>query len=544
MNPAIQQIRAYHARSKHHVNRFAAGPGGLDWAQQPDPFRRYAGAERIALPLRADALDIPFAALQRPAAVAARPLDRTHVGLLFELALGLSAWKALGHTKWALRCNPSSGNLHPTEGYLVCPALPDLAGGVYHYLNCDHALERRAAPPAEPWARAWPGAGAIVGLSSIHWREAWKYGERAYRYCQHDVGHAVAALRYAAAALGWQGQVLDGWGDADIAALLGLDRRVDYAEAEPEAPDLLLWIGPPAHTPAPAPLLEALAGASWAGRANRLSPSHRHWPAIDDAEAAARAPGGLRMADGQGGPAPVLPPLAPPPKDMRAAQVIRQRRSAVDFDGHTHLPAADFFAMLDALLPRPGVPPLDALPWRPRVHGLLFVHRVHGLAPGLYCLPRASGAEDALRAAMRPEWLWDSAPGCPAHIPLRLLLPMDLRTAARLIACHQDIAADSAFSLALLAEFRSTLAQGAWWYRRLFWEAGAIGQTLYLQAEAHGVRGTGIGCFFDDEMHRLLGLQDDTFQDLYHFTVGGAVEDARLMTLPAYGHLAQMREIR
>lgn len=66
-----------------------------------------------------------------------------------------------------------------------------------------------------------------------------------------------------------------------------------------------------------------------------------------------------------------------------------------------------------------------------------------------------------------------------------------------------------------------------------------IGQILYLEAEAAGVRGTGIGCFFDDAVHGVLGLQDQTWQSLYHFTVGEPLEDNRLQTLPAYAHLAQ-----
>ena len=61
-----------------------------------------------------------------------------------------------------------------------------------------------------------------------------------------------------------------------------------------------------------------------------------------------------------------------------------------------------------------------------------------------------------------------------------------------------------------------------------------LGQVFYLEAEAAGLRGTGIGCFFDDPMHDLLGLKGERYQDLYHFTVGGPVEDARLTTLPAY----------
>ena len=48
------------------------------------------------------------------------------------------------------------------------------------------------------------------------------------------------------------------------------------------------------------------------------------------------------------------------------------------------------------------------------------------------------------------------------------------------------------------------------------------------------MRSTGIGCYFDDPMHRVLGLQGRTYQDLYHFTIGGPIEDTRLTTLPSY----------
>jgi len=88
----------------------------------------------------------------------------------------------------------------------------------------------------------------------------------------------------------------------------------------------------------------------------------------------------------------------------------------------------------------------------------------------------------------------------------------------------------------MLAEYQASLAaHGPSFYRRLFREAGAIGQVLYLEAEAAGVRSTGIGCFFDDPVHQAFGLKDLAFQSLYHFTVGGAVDDPRLTTLPAYG---------
>jgi len=93
----------------------------------------------------------------------------------------------------------------------------------------------------------------------------------------------------------------------------------------------------------------------------------------------------------------------------------------------------------------------------------------------------------------------------------------------------------------MVANFARTLEEdGAWAYRRLFWETGLIGQLLYLEAEAAGVRSTGIGCYFDDLVHQLLDMKpgDDAWQSLYHFTVGGAKEDDRLTTLAAYSHLA------
>ena len=71
-------------------------------------------------------------------------------------------------------------------------------------------------------------------------------------------------------------------------------------------------------------------------------------------------------------------------------------------------------------------------------------------------------------------------------------------------------------------------------FRSLFWETGVIGQILYLEAEAAGVRATGIGCFFDDPVHEMFGFTGIAYQSLYHFTIGGPIEDTRLTTLPPY----------
>ena len=104
------------------------------------------------------------------------------------------------------------------------------------------------------------------------------------------------------------------------------------------------------------------------------------------------------------------------------------------------------------------------------------------------------------------------------------------------MSCFQDIAGDGVFSLGMIAEYRDALfTHGPWFYRQLFWEAGVIGQVLYLEAEAAGIGATGIGCYFDYPVHRVFGFSGLEFQSLYHFTIGGPVEDSRLTTLEPYG---------
>ena len=534
-----RRVLAYHSRSKHHPNRYAPSPGRLDWANQPDPFRTYAGAPAVELPLLADAIAARYGDLYEPRAVRPRRAGLTTMAVLFELALGLSAWKEYRGQRWALRCNPSSGNLHPTEGYAVLPSLPGLEAGVYHYDSYGHRLERRCtfAPAGEAdLARSLPPGCFLVGLSSVHWREAWKYGLRAYRYCQHDLGHALAAVRYAAATLGWSALLLDHLGDDQVAGWLGLDRESDFAALDPldgEHPGLLLLVGPPPLA-AVDPDTRARKGGAWSGTPNALSREHVRWE-------------GIAVAAGAAG-KPVTPPAAyaPAPRPPRpispavpAATLIRQRRSCLGLDGRTAVKAAALYGMLDDLLPRPGVPPWDTLPWRPQLHPVLFVHRVSGLRPGLYLFERDPADHEALRATLAGQFVWERPPDFPDYLALSLLEAGDYRGWAREVSCHQEIASDGAFSLGMLARFGDGIAErGAWWYRRLFWEAGVLGQALYLGAEAAGARGTGIGCYFDDAFHGLLGLGGDHFQGLYHFTVGTPVEDTRLRTLAPYAHLA------
>jgi nitroreductase len=179
-------------------------------------------------------------------------------------------------------------------------------------------------------------------------------------------------------------------------------------------------------------------------------------------------------------------------------------------------------------------PPWGPRPVPPRVHLLLFVHRVDGLTPGLYALPRRADALPELQEVLREEFQWQTPEECPPHLPLYRLMEADARKSALLLACRQLIAGGGAFSPAMLGEFEHALEAGPWGYRRLMTEAGLIGEALYLGAEASGLQGTGIGRFFDDGLHELFGLRDRRYQVLYQFTVGKGRPDSRIGSEAAY----------
>jgi SagB-type dehydrogenase family enzyme len=525
MSPAEIAL-AYHGRTKHGLKRYAAGPETLDWDTQPNPFREFGGCARTELELGADRLTPSFAQACVPGGVGPAALTRESVGELLELSFGLSAWKEYGPDRWALRCNPSSGNLHPTEAYILSRNLPGIDDGLHHYLSRDHLLEQRCrshsggeAPP-----RLW------IALSSIHWREAWKYGERAFRYCQLDIGHALGAIRYAAGALGWSATLVENIGSSELSALMGLDRAEDFAGAEAEDAELLVAIDAAPGTDVAGDHRPPSQSDEnrWAGHANLLDPHPLYrWPAIGQVSQATR---------GRDSSLPSEFPDYPPryrSHDARAAEIILGRRSAQRFDSKFTMSSDTFYRLLDGLLDRPSAP-WDIWNFAPRVHPVFFVHRVEGLEPGVYAMPRHPAAANALRQQLRGDFEWRTPDNAPAHLPFVRLLRTDCRIIARTMNCHQAIASDSCFSLSMLSEFESVVTANAWRYRQLHWEAGLLGHALYLEAEAEGLRGTGIGCYFDDALHEVLGLANAQFQALYHFTVGRPLTDDRVSTLPAY----------
>jgi SagB-type dehydrogenase family enzyme len=491
--------RQYHESTKHSVRSLREARHSLDWANMPNPFRRYEGAPLLELPAEPPAPETPALEVLHgvSGATAAGDGPAFLSQLLFHSA-AISASKRVPSTgdQYALRVNPSSGNLHPTEFHFLTRGLLQWHDGLYHYLPNGHRAEQRALGDLEG-ALAGRLAPIVFVLTSIAWREAWKYRSRAYRYCLHDIGHAWQALALAAQAMGCDSFATGHFEDDEVAEICRL--------GEDEWPMLIVELrggSIPARDPK---ALTACETVWYGGRANRLSPETIAYPPIDAIHAATKLGNLVSLGISAADPAPrssgeiALPGAASSRRPF--GETVRMRRSALDFRGGTlSMSLPQLSAILGA-----AVRPLAADFATGRfVQLYLYAHRIDGLAPGVYRLWPERGELEQVRSG-------------------------DQRVAAAGLSLGQDLAGNACVAFSMIGDLeRATRAHGDRGYRYVHFEAGAIGHRLYLAAEALGLGATGVGAFYDEEVHRYLNLTPARGQAVYHFAIGYPVADPRL----------------
>jgi hypothetical protein len=186
-------VLAYHESSKHHLDRYAPSPAGMDWRNQPHPFRSYADVAAFPLPLLREDPTANHAGLYRNAAAESAPLTMAAVAAFLELSLGLSAWKAVQATA-AGPCasTPPAATCTPPRPTSCCPgARRPWPPGLYHYFPWPTPSNRAWSSLADWWRRLWAHLGGrafCVALTSIFWRESWKYGDAGLSLLQPRCG--------------------------------------------------------------------------------------------------------------------------------------------------------------------------------------------------------------------------------------------------------------------------------------------------------------------------------------------------------------------
>ena len=516
MNTNLQTVFHYHETTKHSQYRYAKSLGYMDWATQPNPFREYKGTKKIQLPLAFEYATPPYHLLDTNLPPA--PLVRESLSQLMQFSMGIAAYKEANGNRWAVRCNASSGNLHPTESYLILPPLfseQNNSSSVFHYAPKDHSLELLAEFQTQFWDTL-PKDSFLLGISSISWREAWKYGERAFRYTQLDAGHAWQSIVVSAKMLGWSVNKLDTISTKEMSKLLGLNQEERFFEDE--IPDMILVIAP-LHVENACNLQELIntLPLHYSGVANKLSPTMHHWDIIPRIE---KATASQQMSQEK-----TVSPHIQREATYNAKDIILKRRSIhVMKKERSTITKEQFHILLQSITHS-----LDGL--KTSINPVLSIHRVQQYEQGLYILLRDSSVKEDLQQEMKSDFLWEPT----AFKNLYMLEKNNMQTSSKAICCSQDIASDGSFSLGMLAPFAGELQRyGAHRYKELHWECGAIGQQLYLEATSLGLSGTGIGCFLDDAMHSLIGLSNNNYQILYHFTIGRGYVDSRIQTKPPY----------
>jgi SagB-type dehydrogenase family enzyme len=244
------------------------------------------------------------------------------------------------------------------------------------------------------------------------------------------------------------------------------------------------------------------------GTANQLSSEQLPYPLIDRMHAATKLTDSECAGISEAEPAATGRgeiKLPSPAVSLRTfGDVVRTRRSALDFKGGSQSMS---LTQLSAILAVTAQPLCADFASSRFIQLYLYVHRVEGLAPGVY-----------------RHWPRNDEPS-----ELERIKSGDQRVAAAGLSLGQDLAGNACVAFSMIADLnRATRAHGDRGYRYAHFEAGAIGHRLYLAAESLGLGSTGIGAFFDDEVHRYLDLSPARGQVVYHFAIGYPVSDPRL----------------
>ena len=520
MNKNTQMVYTYHNETKHSQYKYAKSLGYMDWETQPNPYRNYGDTQKTSLPLsfKNKSLEYSqiFTKVNEERFVA--PLCLESVSQFFQFSLGLAAIKEFNGQSWALRCNASSGNLQPSEAYIIANDIEGVEDGLHHYAPRKHELELLSSTTSD---LALPPRSFLVCLSSIVWREAWKYGERSWRYTQLDCGHALKALEVSALILGWKIDVVS-TKDTQLQGLIGFDQAHRYVPEERELSDMLLLVTLD-HTVQTTDIdITTLRNAledTYAGKANQLSHNWHKWDILEKIEDATLSDEmevkKFKVDNYEENPYRQVSSLA---KD-----IVLNRRSAQAMNKNDCTITKEAFETILGSVKSNNSP----------IHLVIFVHSVEEMDAGLYILVRNNAHKEELKSVLKETFLWERVDTDAGE--LYKLQNGDMKNISQAISCNQGIASDGAFTLGMLAQFTEQIQEfGASRYKELYWECGAIGQQLYLETTSVNLSATGIGCFLDDMLHEVIGLKTNAYQTLYHFTVGRGLVDDRLSTLKPY----------
>jgi len=487
----IEAARTYHEITKHSYTSVRTGAYSLDWDNRPGPYKIYPEAGTMALPRDIDLPTMPTLAAIASPTDGANDLDLATLTRMLFCAGGLTRQRKVGGEDYHFRAAASAGALYPIETYIAAAGIDGIEMGLYHFSPADLKVRglrrgdwREVIAHATANRPSIANARAILIMSAIFWRSAWKYRARAYRYCFWDTGTILANLLAAAAAEGISAEVITAFIDAEIETLIGVD-------GESEGIMCLVALGSTGEAIAKSPAVTALGLESI-----ELSREVVYQPLLKmHRESRLESDDVAKVAS-----AKIVMPAstitdqqlhfdAIEPADARGLGDTILRRGSSRAFAHDAIGADELTTILSA---SSGPTNVDF----PRMTDIyLIVNAVEDLAPGAYYFNRDTKT-------------------------FELLKPGDFRTEAGYLCLEQQLGYDCSALIVYMTDLERRLeALGNRAYRDSHLEAGILGGRAYLASYALDRGATGL-TFYDDDTTKFFSPHAAAKNPLLMLAVG------------------------
>lgn len=496
----IKSASQYHHHSSYQRDKMT--PHYLDWQNQPEVFKDYAGVIPVSLPSDRTLPDENLSSLIKGPEMGemVEGVDVEDLSLILRLSHTLTAKARHAGGDHYFRSVASAGALYPTELYVATHSLGGLDDGLYHFAIHRHCLypirtqdiSSQIVSLTQTQERRIPVITFF--LTAIFFRSAWKYRDRSYRYHLLDTGHLLENLVLALKALRRPFNLTYDFKDAEVNKLLGLDdtKEVCLAVVHVSSNDELSDGGGEEIAELP----EGTKGASV------VAAKEIDYPALREFHQA-----GALLISGEKTESEMLHELGVTPETwtkcirpstwseiMNYSEALYRRRSRRNFVKEP-INEESAGALIDALCKQDFPHSTEGRPYHRSLSTGFLADQVETLEPGFYLLDTRNASVGLVTAGLFMEGM--------AHICL-----------------DQHWLANAAMHFLFLVNLdRLDQTWSARGYRYAMLTAGRMGQRLYMSATAMGLGCCGIGAFYDGEAKELLGLGEGA-RLLYVVAVG------------------------
>ena len=484
----ISIAQYYHERTKYDPQTIASKSKGLDWSQQPHPFKEYKIGQTFDLK--------PYLSRQT---VPQKGDFWRRISRILGCSYGLTAKIATMGSPLYLRSAPSAGGLYPAEVYLISRGTEFLPAGLYSYQGQSHSLllfwESDVWTNLQSacfWNPVLENTDIALVTSAIFYRSAWRYEDRAYRRIFLDTGHLLGNIELSASINDYRAHLIGGFNDSQMNELLYLDSEKESVMTVIPLADLLNIRQnlPPSTTALPSATTTLYPKIAEGELLNSL---HRATMIATDEKIEANVTPS-NWEDKYNFPFCLKVSVTSRPVNwgedlIDLESTILKRRSTRAYSG-----ASLSLDELRALL---------HFTYQPQDYADQNLDR----NPDYFAL-------DLLETFIAVSAVTGLEEGCYYYAPkaqeLRQIRFKNFRQELHYLCLGQDLGRDAAAVVFHTADLSKAVAKyGDRVYRYLHADAGHLGQRLNLAAIHLGLGVSGIGGFFDDQVNEVLGIPWD-----------------------------------